>query len=323
MVKVVRLESATPLEMFVSIPELFHADPLHPTFGLLKEMGANVSPIPIIGLKPGSTLLLPPPDQQEFPQLKRLVQIVTRLLGPGGCPWDREQTHETLKKYLIEEAYEVIDAIDSGNQADLIEELGDLLLQPIMHAQMEALENSFDIEAVAQGISDKLTRRHPHVFGDTEVSGADNVLKNWDKIKQAEGKKKEETSLLGEVPRHMPALSYALQISVRAARSGFEWESMQGVRDKVAEELAELDEALEGADKERIASELGDLLFTIVNIARWQKIDPEDALRQMVNRFSSRFKTMEKLANHADLSKLSPAEWDALWNQAKQAEYAN
>lgn len=251
-------------------------------------------------------------------QLDRLVGIMDRLLAPGGCPWDQEQTHESLKKYLLEEAYEVLDAIDSGDPEKLKEELGDLLLQPIFHAQMEARDGNWDIEDVARAISDKLVRRHPHVFGDTEVADAEEVLKNWDQIKQRE-KGGEPDSILAGVPRGMAALLRAHEISKRAARVGFEWPDVDAVFDKLREEETELREALASGDMAAIESEVGDLLFTAVNIARWSGIEPEEALRKMLNRFTDRFQAMEAAAAKP-LRELDPGEWDDLWEQAKVRE---
>lgn len=251
-------------------------------------------------------------------QLDRLVGIMDRLLGSGGCPWDQEQTHESLKKYLLEEAYEVLDAIDSGDPDKLKEELGDLLLQPIFHAQMEAKAGNWDIEEVARAISDKLVRRHPHVFGDTEVADADEVLKNWDQIKQRE-KGGEPNSILAGVPRGMASLLRAHEISKRAARVGFEWPKIEAVFDKLHEEEAELREALVDGDPGRIEAEIGDLLFTAVNLARWSGVEPEEALRKMLNRFTERFQDMES-ASAKPLRELSAQEWDDLWVAAKSKE---
>lgn len=256
---------------------------------------------------------------------ERLRLIVEKLRAPDGCPWDREQTHETLRRHLIEEAYEVAEAIEEGDSDGLCEELGDLMLQPMLHAQIASEENTFDITKVLDSISDKLVRRHPHVFGEVTVSDSGEVLKNWDAIKKAEKEKKgrvnPEASILDGVPRSLPALSAALEISKKAAKSGFEWPDAAGVFDKLREETAELEAALASGDNEHVSEELGDLLFTAVNIARWQKIDPELALRDMLKRFRSRFTHMEKLAREqgSELGQLSLEEWDGLWNLAKVA----
>lgn len=258
-----------------------------------------------------------------------MVQIIARLRAPDGCPWDREQTHASLRTHLLEEACEVMDAIDGGSDAHLREELGDLLMQPILHAQIAAEEQRFDIVAVLEGISDKLVRRHPHVFGDVAVAGSAEVLKNWDAIKRAEKAEKGEApvegtpaaSVLDDVPRTLPALMMALEVSKKAARAGFEWPDMAGVMDKLHEETGELEAVLDdpAATRERAAEELGDLLFTAVNVARWKGINPELALRDTVRRFSGRFQAMEKQARERglELNALTIEQWDVLWEEAK------
>lgn len=243
-----------------------------------------------------------------------LVQIVDCLLGPGGCPWDQEQTHESLKRHLLEEAYETIAAIDSKDQERLREELGDLILQPVMHAQMSARDGGFDIEQVLESIKAKLISRHPHVFGGTKASSAADVLANWDEIKRSE--KPESSSILGGVPDALPALLRAYEVSARAARAGFEWPSLESVSEKVEEERSELEQAAQSGDLLRVEEEIGDLLFAIVNLARWYKVEPEDALRKMVDRFKARFEDMEQRAEKP-LREMSPAEWDELWTHAK------
>jgi len=260
----------------------------------------------------------------------RLVEIVARLRAPGGCPWDREQTHSSLRAHLIEEAYEVLGAIEKNDDRNLQEELGDLLLQSVMHAQIASEENRFAIEDVLNGISDKLVRRHPHVFGNTDVAGSDEVLRNWDAIKKSE-KREIETqkgggstpaSILDDISSSQPALLEALEISKKAAKSGFEWPNAAGVLDKLREEIDELEVALSGTDKTRVEEELGDLLFTAVNLARWNKINPELALRDMIARFKNRFVQMEKsaLEKGLELENLSPDHWNDLWKKAKQNE---
>lgn len=245
-----------------------------------------------------------------------LVDIVDRLLGPGGCPWDREQTHETLKRHAVEETYEVLAAIDSKDPDRLCEELGDLLLQSVMHAQMDAIEGLYDVDDVIARVSEKLISRHPHVFGDGDAKTADEVLQNWDAIKQQE--KGEPSSILDGVPPALPSLLRAFEVSKRAARVGFEWPSVDEVWHKVEEERAELMEAIAAKDAERIEEEFGDLLFALVNVARWVSVEPEDALRRMVDRFVGRFQAMERAAQKP-LRELSAEEWDALWESAKSA----
>ncbi len=252
-------------------------------------------------------------------EIGKLIEVVDRLLGPGGCPWDQEQTHESLKKHLLEEVYEVFDAIDSGDKDRLCNELGDLLLQPIMHAQMQARDGGFSIEDVASGITEKLIRRHPHVFGDVEVADANEVLQNWDRIKQSENSSKNPPSILDGVPKTLPSLHGAFEVSKRAARVGFEWPNQVEVFEKLDEELSELNQALASKDKEQIEAEIGDVLFTIVNIARWNEIEPEEAMRKMLGRFTSRFNQMEADAKKP-LRELSAEEWDELWNTAKANE---
>jgi tetrapyrrole methylase family protein/MazG family protein len=244
----------------------------------------------------------------------KLGIIMDLLLGPNGCPWDREQSHETLKKYLLEESYETLDAIDRQDFMALAEELGDLTLQPVFHARLAERDGEFGFDEPLRHICDKLIRRHPHVFNDTEVADANEVLRNWDAIKKQE--KSKPTSILDGVPKAMPALARAHEVSKRAVRAGFEWPNIDGVLDKVREEIAELEEAIQGGDQELIKAEIGDLLFTVVNLARWQNIDAEDSLRLMIDRFQSRFSTMEANAEKP-LSELNFAEWDGLWNQAK------
>lgn len=259
--------------------------------------------------------------------MEALVQVVDRLLGPGGCPWDREQTHETLKKYLVEETYEVLEAIDSGSKEKLKEELGDLLLQPLMHAQMERAAGSWDIAEVAQTITAKLIRRHPHVFGQVSAEDADEVLRNWDRIKQEErgepADKVSPPSILDGVPKALPALHRAFEVSKRAARVGFEWPNVEAVFEKLEEEDAELREAIRqaagspsDAARRRVEEEVGDMLFTVVNLARWCDVEPEEALRRMVGRFTERFQKMEAIAERP-LLELTANEWDRLWEAAK------
>ncbi len=318
MVKVVRLigdSGAWPLDGLRG-RTLYHSNPLDYSFGWLSENGFSVAPVPVEGVPDGEVLLV---IESSAPSgaIAELVQVVDRLLGPGGCPWDQAQTHESLKRHLLEEAYEVLEAIDSKDPSLLQEELGDLLLQPIMHAQMAKAAGQFDSEAVAQGIVDKLVRRHPHVFGDVSVADADEVLRNWDAIKKQE--KGEPQSILAGVPKGMASLLRAFEVSKRAARSGFEWPDQSAVFDKLREEENELREAICGGNQERIESEIGDLLFTVVNIARWSKVEPEEALRKMLDRFTKRFMLME-LWTDVPLGELTPEKWDELWVRAKSVE---
>lgn len=248
-----------------------------------------------------------------------LVDIMKRLRGPNGCPWDKEQTPQTLKPYLIEEAYEVLDAIDSQNDADITEELGDVLLQVVFHAQIAAEENRFTIEDVAQSIANKLIRRHPHVFGDVQADTPEQVVQNWETIKsQEKGEKKETKSILSGVPRHLPALMRATHIQKKAARVGFDWEKSEEVLQKVEEEIQELKQAQNQVEKQE---EFGDLLFSLVNLARFLNIDPEEALTHTINKFQNRFSYIEAQLQEKEksLEEASLEEMDALWEEAKTA----
>jgi tetrapyrrole methylase family protein/MazG family protein len=248
-----------------------------------------------------------------------LVWVMARLRGEGGCPWDREQDHKTLKRYMVEECYEAIEAIDADDMDALEEELGDVLLQVVFHAQLEAEVGTFTIDDVTARIVDKLIRRHPHVFGDLNVADSDEVLRNWEQIKKGEKGEGWRESVLDGVPAGLPALTRAMEISKRAVKVGFEWEKLEDVLGKLDEEVLELREAIHSAGSEEIADEIGDLLFTVVNVARWLKLDPEDALRLMLRRFTERFQYIEKAAaaQGRKLTDMSLAEMDALWNEAK------
>ena len=316
MVRIVTLPSTPSLGEIEALrgATLYHSDILHGSHQALRLSGLDPRPVPPGGIE-GNAILVLPGDAVRSGPLYDIVQLMDRLLGPGGCPWDQEQTHESLKQCLIEEAYEVLDAIDSGDQEKLIEELGDLLLQPIMHAQIAKAAGQFDSDTIAQVLLDKLIRRHPHVFGDAVANDPTEVLKNWEKIKRTE-KGGAPRSVLAGVPVGMASLLRAFEVSKRAARNGFEWPDLESVWDKLHEEEAELREAITGGDPERIECEVGDLLFTAVNLARWTKVEPEEALRKMLNRFSARFMLMEEHAGKP-LSELSFDEWDALWEQAK------
>ncbi len=262
----------------------------------------------------------PVPAAQRKPAFGDLVAVMARLRAEGGCPWDREQDHRTLRKYLIEECYEAVDAIDADDMDGLAEELGDVLLQVVFHAQIEAEAGLFDIDDVVGHIVRKLVRRHPHVFGDVTVDDSSQVVDNWEKIKRDEKGEGWRESVLDGVPSSLPALSRALEISKRAAKVGFEWERFEDVLAKMEEEILELREAIGTGQADRVFDEVGDLLFTIVNVARWRKIDPEEALRQMLVRFRTRFRRIEQAAKEQsrDLSDLGLAEMDALWEQAKR-----
>ncbi|MBI4726977.1 nucleoside triphosphate pyrophosphohydrolase [candidate division TA06 bacterium] len=248
-----------------------------------------------------------------------LVDIFARLRAPGGCPWDRVQSHKSLKPYLIEEAYEVIEAIDENDPEKMKEELGDLLGQIIFHSQMAAEEQRFDIDQVVLGHAEKMKRRHPHVFGQTHARDAKEVLMNWEEIKYQE-KKNVRRSALDGIPRRLPALLKAHRIQDKAARLGFDWERIDGAFAKLEEELGEFSRAYNKGNKKEIQDELGDILFTLVNLSRFLKIDPEDALRQTSEKFTRRFKYIEQqLAKTGKTFKQSSLEGlEALWQQAKK-----
>jgi MazG family protein len=250
--------------------------------------------------------------------IDRLKQIVQRLRAPDGCPWDREQTHESLKPHVIEECYELIDAIDDKDDQGMLEELGDLLLQVVLHAQMASEEGRFDFDSVADVISEKLIRRHPHVFGDTKLATSDAVLKQWDAIKRRE--KTERASALDGVPRGLPALARAQKTQSKAARVGFDWANAEGSLQKVKEEIEELERVETG---EKLAEELGDLLFSVVNFARKSKLDAEELLQAATRKFSDRFRKMEALAESRGLSfsSLTLSEMDELWEQVKRGPW--
>ncbi len=253
-------------------------------------------------------------------QFQTLVDIVERLRAPGGCPWDREQTHESLKRNLVEEAYETMEAIDEGSPQLLAEELGDLLVQVAFHSDIAREAGEFEVSDVLTHINRKLVRRHPHVFSDTSVQDAQEVERNWERIKAEEREAKgERQSVVDGLPRDLPALAYAQLIQDRAARSGFEWDEISGVLDKVSEEVEELRAA--ETPEERV-HELGDLLFAMVNLARWLNIQAEDALRQGNRRFHWRYTKMEELASQRgqEFTQLSLDEKEELWQEAKVLE---
>jgi tetrapyrrole methylase family protein/MazG family protein len=255
-------------------------------------------------------------------KFQELVAIMARLRGPGGCPWDREQTFDSIKPYTLEETYEVLDAIDRREWKEVAEELGDLLLQVVFYAQMASEEKRFDIGDALEAINQKLVRRHPHVFGEESAETAGDVKRIWGEIKAAEKKEKgkEDQTLLASVPRAMPALVEAQQIASRAAGVGFDWENAEQVIEKLHEELGELQEARRGASQEELEGEIGDLLFVLVNLARWVKVDPEQALRRTNAKFRERFGYIErKLAERGKKPGDSNIEeMEALWQEAKR-----
>jgi MazG family protein len=249
-------------------------------------------------------------------KFERLVAIMARLRSPGGCPWDREQNFDTIKPYLLEETYEVMDAIDRRDFHGLADELGDLLLQSVFFAQMASEEGKFRIDDSLDAISEKLIRRHPHVFGDADAKTADDVKRRWDEIKADEKKQRGEAQrgLLESVPRNLPALVEAQQVASKAAGVGFDWENPDQVLDKLNEELDELRRAREAGSQPELENEIGDLLFVLVNLARFLKVDPEQALRKTNAKFRKRFAHVEKKAK---LPGASLAEMEARWQEAK------
>jgi tetrapyrrole methylase family protein / MazG family protein len=245
-----------------------------------------------------------------------LVAIMARLRGKDGCPWDRSQTKEDLKPFLIEETYEILEALDRGDDQGLQEELGDLLFHIIFMARIAEEEEAFNINDVIQGIAEKMRRRHPHVFGSADVSDAHEVEVNWAKLKAAE---KPRGSLMEGLPRHLPALMRAYRLTQRAAQVGFDWEDTDQVWAKLEEELKEFQEALREERKEALQEELGDILFTLVNLARFIGVDPEDALRRVTNKFAQRFTYIEQRLQEQGKTpqEASLATMDALWEESK------
>ena len=249
----------------------------------------------------------------NYPNLERLIEIIEILRSKNGCKWDREQTHTTLRRNMLEEAYEAVDAIDDNDMKHLQEELGDVLLQVVLHAQIAKEAKSFDIEDVAKQISDKLVHRHPHVFGDVKVDSTQEILDNWEKLKKEE--KPHRTSIMDGISRAQAALMSAQKISKKAVGVGFEWPNEESLYDCVLSEIKEFKEAKTQDEKE---DELGDILFAVVNLARWNKIDAEQALIRANKKFVSRFRAMEADAEK-DLEHLTLEEWDNLWKKAKKS----
>jgi len=266
---------------------------------------------------------------------ERLVAVQARLRAPNGCPWDREQTHQSLRTYLIEEAYEVLEALESGNDDKFVEEMGDLLLQIVFHSQIAGEEGRFTVAEVIREIHDKMIRRHPHVFGKTRAKDSAEVLRNWEQIKaeerRASGKKSDsngagkalkESSLLDGVSHALPATLEGFQLTRKASRIGFDWDDAGGIFEKMQEESEELKRALREQDQRKIEEELGDLLFAAVNLSRFLKIDPEIALKKANAKFSRRFRAMEGLArkNGREFKDLPREEMEAFWTAAKKSE---
>lgn len=258
-------------------------------------------------------------DKYDFDDL---VYITHLLRAPGGCPWDREQTHESIRRDFIEETYEVIEAINKQSSEMLCEELGDVLLQVTLHSEMETEKGVFNIDDVCDGICKKLIERHPHVFGDVTVSSSGEVLTNWDAIKKNSKHQKTQTESMLAVPREFPALMRADKIQKKARKSGFDWENADGAFDKVFEELSELKEALTENNRQSIEEEFGDLLFSVVNVSRFIGCDSEECLTKATDKFIKRFSVVEKLANerNIDMKNTDIEELDRLWETAKVSE---
>ena len=252
---------------------------------------------------------------KDLNQFDTLVNIVAKLRAPDGCPWDKEQTHSSLRQSLLEECYEVLEALDEGDSEKLSYELGDLLMQVVLHAQIATDAGEFELGDVIKSINTKLINRHPHVFGSVKVKDAKEVLHNWEALKK--GERGSETSMLDNVPRQMPALSYSQEIQSRVAQVGFDWEDISGVIDKLVEEVGEFKR---GEDQEQKAQEFGDLLFTLVNVARRLGVDTEAALREASGRFYRRFTYMEEVCRQrgVNFAELSFDEQNALWEEAKK-----
>lgn len=250
-------------------------------------------------------------------KFEKLVEILARLRAPDGCPWDRKQTHESLKKYAIEESYELCDAIDARDDGKIREELGDVLLQVVFHAQLAAEEGRFNVGDAIDTVNEKMISRHPHVFGDVKADTAEEVLRQWEHRKLKE--KKEGTSILDGVPKALPALLRAFTIQRRVARVGFDWERTADVLAKVKEEVDELAEACQAGDKSAIEEELGDMLFAMVNVARWRDVDPENALAGTIHKFLDRFHHIEQRVRESGrtLEEATLEEMDRYWEEAK------
>lgn len=250
----------------------------------------------------------------KYPELERLVDIVATLRSENGCQWDREQTHKSLRPNMLEEAYEAVDAIDDGDIANLREELGDVLLQVVLHSQIAKDNNEFNIEDVAKELSDKLIHRHPHVFGDTKVQSTKDIIDNWDKLKKEE--KTYRKSILDGVSKSQSALMSAQKISKKVVKVGFEWDSVESLKKCIQSEYFEFEEAVLQKDKDKMEDEMGDIFFATVNLARWHKIDAEQALLRANKKFTKRFKKMEEIAVKP-LEDYSFEEFNNLWKQAK------
>lgn len=280
--------------------------------------------------RPFAPVVAPPLSEQQGSTFPRAVELMQRLLGPDGCPWDREQDFSSLRRFVLEEACEVIDAIEHGDKKELCAELGDLLFQVVFQAELARAEGSFGPDDVVAAICEKLVRRHPHVFAETTIEGGSTeVLQNWERIKEAERAAKggKNTGVLGSVAKSLPALTRAQRMSEKVARVGFDWPDARGSREKVDEEMGELDVAIAAGDKDQIEAELGDVLFALVNLARHLKLDSEGALRRTIDKFTRRFEHVEGRVREvhggwptsSTDDRLSLAELDSYWDEAKRA----
>lgn len=258
-------------------------------------------------------------NQSETNSLDELRQIVSRLRAPDGCPWDREQTHHSIRGCLIEEAYEVVEAINNHDDPHLCEELGDFLLQVIMHCQIASERDAFDLDAVARGITEKLRRRHPHVFGEKKLGTSGAVLKQWDQIKREEKNAPSNASILDGISPALPALIRAEKVQKKAARVGFDWNDPKDVLDKIREETAEVEEALQDKDREKLEAEIGDLFFSVVNFSRKAGIEPELAMERATRKFIKRFRQLEELLRQRGqkFEEMDLAGLDAIWEEIK------
>ena len=250
----------------------------------------------------------------KYPELERLIEIIAILRSENGCKWDREQTHKSLRPNMLEEAYEAVDAIDDNNISNLREELGDVLLQVVLHAQIAKDNNEFDIEDVAKELNNKLIHRHQHVFGNRKVNSTDEILQAWDELKKEE--KKDRKSILDGISKSQSALMSANKISKKVVKVGFEWDSIDSLKKCIESEYKEFEEVAQINDFDRMEDEMGDIFFATVNLARWYKIDPEQALLRANKKFIQRFKKMEELASKP-LEEYSYEEYDILWRKAK------
>lgn len=259
-------------------------------------------------------------EHKEKYSFDDLLEIMARLRGENGCPWDREQTHESLRIYLLEEAYEVLEALDAGDMHKFCNELGDLLLQIVFHAQIAKENGVFDIEDVTTEVCSKLISRHPHIFGNVKADTAEQVLENWEAIKKKEKKIDSQTGVLKDVPSNLPALMRSYKVQQKAAQVGFDWDNIEDVFRKVDEEIQELKDVYKSKNMERITDELGDTFFALVNLSRFLKVQPELALTGTIRKFINRFEYIEQQSRKAGkrLEDMSLAEMDELWNEAKE-----